>query len=131
MNKKGFSFLELAIVVLILAIIFAMSVNHYLKAKRNGQRTICIQNMKILDIAVENHRMSGEEPVIPQNVQYLGEYKDVIKKYLKNEAFPICSEGGFYSIENGNLKCSEHGFWITEASKPFGGDKDTQETESR
>ncbi|MCK9225355.1 MAG: prepilin-type N-terminal cleavage/methylation domain-containing protein [Candidatus Muirbacterium halophilum] len=112
--KKAFSFIEISIVLVIIAIVVTISSQHYIKAKKNSQKTICIQNMSTLDIAIENHRMSGELPIIPGEVQYLGMYKDSISKYLNKNTFPICSEGGFYSIINGNVTCSIHGSWNTD-----------------
>jgi prepilin-type N-terminal cleavage/methylation domain-containing protein len=112
--KKGFSLIEIIIVLIIITFVVALSSVHYIKAKKDASETICIQNMRILDIAVENHRISGDLPVIPGEVQYLGMYKEYLVKYLDHNTFPICSEGGYYSILNGNITCSVHGSWNTD-----------------
>jgi prepilin-type N-terminal cleavage/methylation domain-containing protein len=52
-DKKGFTLMEIMIVVAIIGILAAIGIPNYLQAGKKAQRNACIANLKLLDGAVQ------------------------------------------------------------------------------
>ena len=59
MNRKGFTLVEIMIVVAIIAILAAIGMLNYPKFRAESQKTACIANLRQIDGAVESAKMSG------------------------------------------------------------------------
>jgi prepilin-type N-terminal cleavage/methylation domain-containing protein len=64
MKKKGFTLIELMIVIAIIAILAAILVPNFLRARAQGQFTACQSNMKNIGTALEMYSVDhqGEYP---------------------------------------------------------------------
>ena len=60
MNKKGFTLVEIMIVVLIIGLLAAIAIPNFIKARKTTQMNACIDNMRVIAGAVEQARMAGE-----------------------------------------------------------------------
>jgi hypothetical protein len=92
-------------VVAIPALMAAIALPAFAKARETAQKTVCIANMKQIDSAtemwaLENKKTSGS-PVAEND----------IKPFLKGQALPRCPAGGTYTIGPVGTKprCSRHG----------------------
>lgn len=59
MNKKGFTLVEIMIVVLIIGLLAAIAIPNFIKARKTTQMNACIDNMRVIAGAVEQAKMAG------------------------------------------------------------------------
>jgi competence protein ComGC len=80
------------IVVLIIAILLAISVPNFLKARSRSQQRTCVSNLRQLDAAKETYafenNLTSGAVVVSANIW---------PEYIKGQ-FPVCPSGGTYSI---------------------------------
>ena len=61
-NRKGFTLVEIMIVVAIIALLTAIAVPNFLRARKRAQGTRIIEDLKILDSAVEMYALETRRP---------------------------------------------------------------------
>src|SRR5580700_3443424 len=66
-GKKGFTLVEIMIVVAIIALLAAIAVPNFLRARKRSQATRILEDLRLLDsacdqYAIENSKMSGMNP---------------------------------------------------------------------
>lgn len=66
-NKKGFTLMEILVVVTIIGILAAIAVPSYIHAVEQGRRDACATNVKILFSQVERYNLTTGDKV-PTNV---------------------------------------------------------------
>ena len=59
--KKGFTLVEIMIVVAIIAILAAVAIPNFIKYRRSSQATACVSNLKQIQAAKEQCLMAGKE----------------------------------------------------------------------
>jgi prepilin-type N-terminal cleavage/methylation domain-containing protein len=86
-NRKGFTLIEILIVVLIIGILLAIAIPNFVKARATSRTKACISNMRQIDSAKQQWAMdtgaTGSDT--PTSAQVLG--------YLSGSALPKCPEG--------------------------------------
>src|SRR5574344_2090521 len=90
-RNQGFTLVEIMIVVAIIAILAAVAIPNFVKYRRSSQATACISNLKQIQTASEQARMSkGESATIA--------FDDIIgtDKFIKTA--PPCPAGGSYTM---------------------------------
>jgi len=98
-NQKGFTLVELMVVVLIIAILVAIAIPLYTKSQENAQRSACKANLRTL--------MGSIAQYMSEN----GEYPTDLDA-LKNEGYiksvPKCPTGKDYTYNQttGDVTCS-------------------------
>jgi prepilin-type N-terminal cleavage/methylation domain-containing protein len=92
-RRRGFTLLEILIVVCVLGILVGMAFPNFLKSRTNAQKQICIENLSQIESAkqiwgVENGRADGDAPV---DADLFG-----ATRYMKLK--PKCPAGGTYDL---------------------------------
>lgn len=91
--ERGFTLVEIMIVVLIIGILLAIAVPNFVKARESSRAKSCVANLKQIDAAKEQWAMdnnkSNGDPVA---------WADLTPAYLKSQ--PSCPSGGTYTIGN-------------------------------
>ncbi len=87
--KKGFTLVEIMIVVAIIAILAAVAIPNFVKYRRNSQASACVSNLKQIQGAIEQARMAGKTDYAATDL--FGE-----KGYIKGGE-PTCPAGGTYT----------------------------------
>jgi len=84
-SKKGFTLIELMIVIAIIAILAAILVPNFLRARAQGQLTACKSNLKNIGTAMEMYS-SDSQGRYPTNLSL------ITPNYLKT--IPTCASAG-------------------------------------
>jgi type II secretion system protein G len=102
-NNKGFTLVELMVVLLILGILVAIAIPIYNKTQDDAKKKACQSNLRTLDGAAAQYgAATGNYPTDPlNNVNFVGE-----NGYVKTK--PTCPAGGVYNYDatNGKFSCN-------------------------
>ena len=92
-KSKGFTLVEIMIVVLIIGILLAIAVPNFLKARETSRSKTCVANLRQIEAAKEQWAMEMKKGATDTPV-----WADLvgINAYLK--AQPSCPSGGTYTI---------------------------------
>jgi len=75
-NRRGFTLVEIMIVVAIIALLASIAVPNFLRARKRSQATRILEDLRVLDgatdeYAVENNKTSGTNPSFTDLKTYL------------------------------------------------------------
>ena len=95
-GSRGFTLVEIMIVVGIIALLCAMVIPNYVRARANAQASACINNLRQIDsavhqFAIETGKRTGDVITYPND----------ITPYLKLNStgqIPSCPAGGVYTV---------------------------------
>ena len=93
--KKGFTLVEIMIVVAIIAILAAVAIPNFVRYRKTSMRNACISNLKEIQMACEQWRMNNSTGGNPGLTDL---YKSDGTGYLKTN--PVCPAGGTYATPN-------------------------------
>jgi prepilin-type N-terminal cleavage/methylation domain-containing protein len=88
--RKGFTLIEIVIVLAIVAVILAIALPNYLTSGSKSKKTICINNLKLIDAAIDQWAMEN-------NIPDGADPSDDIYSYIKGKK-PECPSGGEYTL---------------------------------
>ncbi|MBL7072118.1 MAG: prepilin-type N-terminal cleavage/methylation domain-containing protein [Candidatus Omnitrophica bacterium] len=92
-RKKGFTLVEIMIVVAIIGLLAAIAIPNFVKARDTAQKNACIANLKQIQGATQvwaiDANKSGSDTVL---------MNDLVPNYIKKT--PTCPKGGTYSLTN-------------------------------
>lgn len=93
-GKKAFTLVEIMIVVAVMGILLGIAIPGYLKYRTTTKRTICINNLKQIDGAIDQWAF---EHKVPEGIDPTPEQEEEIYANLKSGK-PTCPSGGTYTI---------------------------------
>lgn len=100
-NQKGFTLVELMVVVVIIGILVAIAIPVYTSSQRKAKGSADKANERIIQGAMQMYLME-ESDTAGFYTEVNNEHPLVVKEYLKEA--PQTSEGGFYTInEDGTI----------------------------
>ena len=88
-SKRGFTLIEIMIVVLIIAVLLAIAIPNFMKARDTSRTKACVANLRQIDTAKMQWAM--DEKKVGTDIP---EKDDLIPTYIKNEL--TCPAGGDY-----------------------------------
>ena len=100
-NQKGFTLVELMVVVVIIGILTAIAMPVYNNVTEKAQVSACKANMRIIDGAVMMWQMDQDPPTtnVPDDLDDLADYF---------QSTPVCPvEGATYTLSATGTTCSE------------------------
>jgi prepilin-type N-terminal cleavage/methylation domain-containing protein len=92
-KSKGFTLVEIMIVVLIIGILLAIAVPNFVKARETSRSRTCIGNLKQTDSAKEQYAMENR---LASGAAVT--WANLAPDYLKRQ--PTCPSSGTYTIGN-------------------------------
>jgi len=92
-GRKGFTLVEIMIVVLIIGILLAIAVPNFIKARETSRSKSCVANLKQIEAAKEQWCMDNKQSAssTPTDTDLYG-----TTNYVKNT--PSCPSSGTYTI---------------------------------
>ena len=91
-GRRGFTLVEIMIVVSIIGLVAAIAIPNFLKARARSQSTVCINNLRQISSATQQWALENKKTigtaVSAQDIQ----------PYLRNNAVPACPLGGAYTL---------------------------------
>jgi prepilin-type N-terminal cleavage/methylation domain-containing protein len=93
-NSKGFTLIEIMIVVLIIGILLAVAVPSFLKARETSRAKSCVSNLKQIESAKEQWAMDNRKT--GADTPTANDLWGGTDPYIKQQ--PICPSGGTYTI---------------------------------
>jgi prepilin-type N-terminal cleavage/methylation domain-containing protein len=91
--ERGFTLVEIMIVVLIIGILLAIAVPNFVRARESSRARACVSNLKQIDAAKEQWAMDNNKSDGATCAM-----TDLVPNYIKST--PSCPAGGTYTVGN-------------------------------
>lgn len=107
-TRRAFTLVEIMIVVAVIAIVLSIAIPNYFHASAISKRTVCINNLRQINSAVERYVMDNN---VSNGIRLdASQEDDIYTNYLKGGK-PVCPADGEYTIEsvgsNPQVVCSK------------------------
>ena len=96
-RRKGFTLIEIMIVVLIIAVLLAIAIPNFLRARETSRAKSCCANLRQIETAKEQWAMDTKAGALA-----LPGEADLVDEYMKGtpDQLPDCPSAGVYAIGN-------------------------------
>ncbi|OFX15803.1 MAG: hypothetical protein A2Z18_10725 [Armatimonadetes bacterium RBG_16_58_9] len=95
--RIGFSLIEIMVVIMVLSLLVAMAVPHFIRARDSSRGKACTQNLREFETAKEQWAMNtraaaSETPAVA----------DLVTEYMKGteDTLPLCPSSGSYQLND-------------------------------
>ena len=121
--EKGFTLVEIMIVVAIIGLIALIAIPSFLRARENSRMKGCINNLRLIDgakeqYALERGRMDGEfiNATDPSDYASFSELVGGVKGYIRE--FPLCPSGDPSRERSAQFSAKDYGVEVI-GENPF------------
>ena len=97
-TEKGFTLIELIIVIAILAILGTIAVPKFVSCTKQVKASVCNMNCRKLEKLYDTH-------LTIKNVDHTDQ---IFQKYIEESLGEICPENGIIDYKNSQVKCNIH-----------------------
>jgi len=101
--RRGFTLVEIMIVILIIGMLLAIAVPGWVKMRTTSQEKACWENLRVIDDAKQQWAMDKGQPTGSTPTP-----ADLVPEYLKK--LPVCSGGGTLTIGSNDVKATDSVF---------------------
>ena len=103
-NRGGFTLVEIMIVVAIIALLAAIAVPNFLRARKRSQATRCLEDLRIIDsandqCAIENNKSTGDG-ILWADIQNYLKTGSVLYNSNGTDLFGNPYNGGSFSVDS-------------------------------
>ncbi len=91
--RRGFTLVEIMIVIAITGLLAAVAVPNFLKARVNAQKNSCVANLRMINSTVQQWALEIEK----QSTDTYSLSDTTLLGYFKGSYMPYCPGGGTYS----------------------------------
>jgi prepilin-type N-terminal cleavage/methylation domain-containing protein len=115
MNKRGFTLVEIMIVVAIIGLLAAIAIPGFVNARNESRASACVNNLRQIDQAKEEAAMANNWA--DARALSAGDIT-AVNGYLQGGSTPTCRAAGTYSYNNVGTRptCSIAGAHVLPAS---------------
>jgi len=94
-RNAGFTLIEIMIVVLIIAILLAIAIPNFLRARETSRAKSCQANMRQIETAKEQWAMDNKKAATDTPTA-----ADLVDEYMRGTAdtLPVCPSSGTYTV---------------------------------
>ncbi len=92
-HRKGFTLVEIMIVVLIIGVLMSIAVPGFIQARQSARKSACIDNMKQIENAKEQWAMDNKKSTGDSVA-----FSDLVGTTLYLKSAPSCPAAGTYTI---------------------------------
>ncbi len=108
-GRRGFTLIEIMIVVLIIAVLLAIAIPNFMKARDTSRTKACVANLRQIDTGKVQYAMDAKLASGAAVAE-----ANLVPDYIKD--FPSCPAGGTYTIGaiDTNPTCSTGGLHVID-----------------
>lgn len=92
-HRRGFTLVEIMIVVAIIALLAAIAIPSFMKSRQESRKSSCINNLRLVDHAKQQLATASQTMVDSYQPGWTE-----LTPYLKGGGMPICRDGGSYTV---------------------------------